>query len=116
LPDFTPISLQQPPQRAGIVTKAERWRNRPDISGSRKEITIFVEGHSHDSGISQRGRGARQVQPICCVECFLHTITMMNIDINIQHPDTTHESHRGESKNLGWYFNNSKIAKTISFT
>jgi hypothetical protein len=67
-------------------------------------------------GSVRRGERGKEVQPICCVECFLHTITMMNIDINIQHPDTTHESHRGESKNLGWYFNNSKIAKTISFT
>ncbi len=43
-----------------------------EITSSREVLAILVERHGHDS--------------VCGVEGFLYAITMMDININIQHP------------------------------
>lgn len=44
----------------------------PEISSSGKILPIFMEGHSHD--------------PVSGIESFLHTITMVDVYVNVQHP------------------------------
>lgn len=42
-----------------------------EVSGTREILSIFVEGHSHDT--------------VSCVEGFLNSITVMNVNINVKH-------------------------------
>ena len=44
----------------------------PEVSSSREVLPIFMEGHSHD--------------PVCSVEGFLHSVPMVDVDIDVQHP------------------------------
>lgn len=44
----------------------------PELSCSRKELTIFMEAARHDT--------------VGGIKRFLHTITMMYINIDVQHP------------------------------
>ena len=38
-----------------------------------EEVTILVEGHSHDA--------------VCGIKGLLHTVTMMYINVDVQHPE-----------------------------
>lgn len=43
----------------------------PEVSSSREVLSVFMEGHGHD--------------PVCGVEGLFHTISMVNVNINVQH-------------------------------
>ena len=75
----------------------EGSKNR-NISSTREEITEFVERNGHD--------------PIGGVKGLLDTITMMNVDINVQYTCVLSKCYEQRKTNLS----NSKLAKTISFT
>lgn len=42
-----------------------------EVSGTREILSVFVEGHSHDA--------------VSCVEGFLNSITMMNVNVDVKH-------------------------------
>lgn len=43
-----------------------------DIPSPWEEFAVFVEADCHDS--------------VCCVEGFLYTISMVDVDVDVQHP------------------------------
>lgn len=65
--------MEQDPVSKQNTQRAKGYTRRSDLTCSRKEvISIFVEWHSHD--------------PVSEVEGFLNSITMVDIDINVEHP------------------------------
>ena len=43
----------------------------PELSGSREELSVLVQGDGHD--------------PVGCVERLLDSVTVMDIDVDVQH-------------------------------
>lgn len=65
--------MEQDPVSKQNTQRAKGYTRCRDPTCSRKEvISIFVEWHSHD--------------PVSEVEGFLNPITMVDIDINVEHP------------------------------
>lgn len=59
-----------------------RSEAHPEVPGSREVLPVFMEGHGHD--------------PVCGVEGLFHSIPMVNVYINVQHPLVVprREAHR----------------------
>ena len=46
-------------------------KSYPNVSGSRKVLAVLVKRYSH--------------YPVCDVECLLHAVAMMNVNVNVKH-------------------------------
>lgn len=55
-----------------MITFLLRFRSHPQVPCSREVLSILVKGHCHHS--------------VSGVEGFLHTISMVNINVDIQDP------------------------------
>lgn len=63
----------------------EECKAHPKVTSSREVLPIFMEGHSHNS--------------VCCVEGLLHSISMVDVYVDVQHPLVVpdKEGHRQSS-------------------
>lgn len=55
-----------------ITNNSNSPDTNPEISSTREVLPVLVERHGHDS--------------VGGVECFLDSITVVNVNVNVQHP------------------------------
>ena len=72
-----------------------------DFACSGEELPVFVETGRHDS--------------ICGIERFFDTVSMMNIDIDIQHSLVISGHKKSRAFVLWAHLNSSRIPRTISY-